>query len=158
MACKNLIGTFMCICPPGMMRRLDDELCQGEQEEWLSAHPLLLRREWKSHGITVQWHTECDLNQGHSNDLTGSITIWCEVANSVQFYLRNYPFHAPTVHFSLSLFLSLALSPSIPLCQMRMSAALSLVSVRTGAVWTPSAATCVSAGKASSQTPPAHSA
>lgn len=30
MTCKNLIGTFMCICPPGMQRRPDGEGCTGE--------------------------------------------------------------------------------------------------------------------------------
>lgn len=30
MACKNLIGTFMCICPIGMTRRPDGEGCMGE--------------------------------------------------------------------------------------------------------------------------------
>ena len=30
MTCKNLIGTFMCICPPGMQRRPDGEGCMGE--------------------------------------------------------------------------------------------------------------------------------
>lgn len=30
MMCKNLIGTFMCICPPGMQRRPDGEGCMGE--------------------------------------------------------------------------------------------------------------------------------
>lgn len=29
MLCKNLIGTFMCICPPGMQRRPDGEGCTG---------------------------------------------------------------------------------------------------------------------------------
>lgn len=29
MVCKNLIGTFMCICPPGMQRRPDGESCTG---------------------------------------------------------------------------------------------------------------------------------
>lgn len=28
--CKNLIGTFMCICPPGMTRRPDGEGCIGK--------------------------------------------------------------------------------------------------------------------------------
>lgn len=28
--CKNLIGTFMCICPPGMTRRPDGEGCVGK--------------------------------------------------------------------------------------------------------------------------------
>ncbi len=31
MACKNQIGTFMCICPPGMTRRPDGEGCMGEK-------------------------------------------------------------------------------------------------------------------------------
>ena len=31
MTCKNLIGTFMCICPPGMQRRPDGEGCMGEE-------------------------------------------------------------------------------------------------------------------------------
>uniref|UniRef100_A0A8C5M4L9 Fibrillin 1 n=1 Tax=Leptobrachium leishanense TaxID=445787 RepID=A0A8C5M4L9_9ANUR len=30
--CKNLIGTFMCICPPGMQRRPDGEGCMDENE------------------------------------------------------------------------------------------------------------------------------
>lgn len=30
MTCKNQIGTFMCICPPGMTRRPDGEGCMGE--------------------------------------------------------------------------------------------------------------------------------
>ena len=30
MMCKNLIGTFMCICPPGMARRPDGEGCVGK--------------------------------------------------------------------------------------------------------------------------------
>lgn len=30
MTCKNLIGTFMCICPLGMQRRPDGEGCMGE--------------------------------------------------------------------------------------------------------------------------------
>lgn len=30
MMCKNLIGTFMCICPSGMTRRPDGEGCTGE--------------------------------------------------------------------------------------------------------------------------------
>lgn len=32
MLCKNLIGTFMCICPPGMQRRPDGEGCTGTKE------------------------------------------------------------------------------------------------------------------------------
>lgn len=41
MTCKNLIGTFMCICPPGMQRRPDGEGCTGEEPPlWL--HPFLL--------------------------------------------------------------------------------------------------------------------
>lgn len=31
MTCKNLIGTFMCICPPGMQRRPDGDGCMGER-------------------------------------------------------------------------------------------------------------------------------
>lgn len=30
MNCKNLIGTFMCMCPPGMVRKMDDEVCHGQ--------------------------------------------------------------------------------------------------------------------------------
>lgn len=33
MMCKNLIGTFMCICPPGMTRRPDGEGCVGKALE-----------------------------------------------------------------------------------------------------------------------------
>lgn len=32
MMCKNLIGTFMCICPPGMARRPDGEGCVGKSQ------------------------------------------------------------------------------------------------------------------------------
>uniref|UniRef100_A0A8C4GMH3 Fibrillin 2b n=1 Tax=Dicentrarchus labrax TaxID=13489 RepID=A0A8C4GMH3_DICLA len=32
MTCKNLIGTFMCICPPGMQRRPDGEGCMDLNE------------------------------------------------------------------------------------------------------------------------------
>lgn len=32
MMCKNLIGTFMCICPPGMTRRPDGEGCVGKPQ------------------------------------------------------------------------------------------------------------------------------
>lgn len=34
MLCKNLIGTFMCICPPGMQRRPDGEGCTGTRAGW----------------------------------------------------------------------------------------------------------------------------
>lgn len=30
MTCKNMIGSFVCICPPGMQRRLDGRGCTGE--------------------------------------------------------------------------------------------------------------------------------
>lgn len=30
MECNNLIGTFMCVCPAGMVRRMDDDVCQGK--------------------------------------------------------------------------------------------------------------------------------
>lgn len=30
MICKNLIGTFVCICPPGMIQRRDGEGCTGK--------------------------------------------------------------------------------------------------------------------------------
>lgn len=33
MLCKNLIGTFMCICPPGMQRRPDGEGCTGTRQQ-----------------------------------------------------------------------------------------------------------------------------
>lgn len=33
MLCKNLIGTFMCICPPGMQRRPDGEGCTGTKDQ-----------------------------------------------------------------------------------------------------------------------------
>ena len=33
MLCKNLIGTFMCICPPGMQRRPDGEGCTGTEDQ-----------------------------------------------------------------------------------------------------------------------------
>lgn len=35
MLCKNLIGTFMCICPPGMQRRPDGDGCTGTKDpDW----------------------------------------------------------------------------------------------------------------------------
>lgn len=33
MICKNLIGTFVCICPPGMTQRPDGEGCTGKAQE-----------------------------------------------------------------------------------------------------------------------------
>lgn len=33
MLCKNLIGTFMCICPPGMQRRPNGEGCTGTKDQ-----------------------------------------------------------------------------------------------------------------------------
>lgn len=36
MMCKNLIGTFMCICPPGMARRPDGEGCVGKSQARVS--------------------------------------------------------------------------------------------------------------------------
>lgn len=47
MLCKNLIGTFMCICPPGMQRRPDGEGCTGTKDQaggvpcGARGHPLL---------------------------------------------------------------------------------------------------------------------
>uniref|UniRef100_A0A8C5I4Y5 Fibrillin-2-like n=1 Tax=Gouania willdenowi TaxID=441366 RepID=A0A8C5I4Y5_GOUWI len=70
MTCKNLIGTFMCICPPGMQRRPDGEGCMDLNE--CRAKPGICKN---GRCINTVGSYRCECNDGFEPSSTGTECI-----------------------------------------------------------------------------------
>uniref|UniRef100_A0A671P3C9 Fibrillin-2-like n=1 Tax=Sinocyclocheilus anshuiensis TaxID=1608454 RepID=A0A671P3C9_9TELE len=73
MACKNQIGTFMCICPPGMTRRPDGEGCMDINE--CEVMPNLCKN---GQCINSVGSFRCHCNVGYTDGFTGTSCTKCD--------------------------------------------------------------------------------
>uniref|UniRef100_A0A8C4T425 Fibrillin 2b n=1 Tax=Erpetoichthys calabaricus TaxID=27687 RepID=A0A8C4T425_ERPCA len=70
MLCKNLIGNFMCICPPGMQRHPDGESCIDENE--CRTKPGICKN---GRCINTEGSFRCQCNEGFQVSVTGTECI-----------------------------------------------------------------------------------